>query len=87
MSPVSSLLLGASLKKRKAAQLGCRAWRAGDFVRRGAASRRAELHLSDKGLLAARRFVYAVFSFHPERKRHARVKKLEVIEMKTKEVF
>lgn len=47
----------------------------------------AEVHLSDKVLLAARRFVYPVSSFHPERKRHTRVKKLEVIEMKTKEVF
>lgn len=43
----------------------------------------AGLHLSDKVVLPTKRFVYPV-SFHPERKRDARVKKLEVIEMKKK---
>lgn len=44
------------------------------------------LHLSDKVVLPTKRFVYPV-SFHPARKRDARVKKLEVIEMKKKFFF
>lgn len=44
------------------------------------------LHLSDKLLLAAGRFVYPLLLL-PQRERDARVKKLEVVAMKKKIFF